>query len=58
MLSSELHNRTTFLPFNMETHLVSSGVDTIDIVDIIDNRICRSRVSLSPGSCSTPWSAR
>ena len=22
MLSSELHNRSTFLPFNMETHLV------------------------------------
>ena len=31
MLSSELHNRTTFLPFNMETHLVSRSADNIDI---------------------------
>ena len=35
MLSSELHNRTTFLPFNMETHLVSRSVDNIDICSIV-----------------------
>ena len=49
MLSSELHNRTTFLPFNMETHLVSSSADTIDIVH------CRDYMYLQVKGLTLPW---